>query len=234
MICFLWNADRPTDSIRVKIIKIIRKDVATRAGDKRCKPMKQISITSLNALIKNHPANGLKVLDTPYVLVVKTNTGTTVVYQNRHFQSNTSVGNHVFGGEIGVETVFDFELTSNRHALAFVVSEHDANGNVIEKKIFSIGEKGAQNEYVTAFLAYEAEGGKAVYCINIIEESGSKPIFTASVRFCKSSEKLLKAQLRMYLALSGLNGEEREKIVNGGGILPPTCISGKDGDHDEQ
>ena len=195
--------------------------------------MKAISMNSLKALIVNHPANGLKVLETPYVLVVKTNKGTTAVYQSRHIQENAFINNHAFGVGISMETIFDVEISSNRHALAFVVCGHDANGNETEKKLYSIGEKGTQDEYVTAFLAYEAEGGKAIYCINIIEEADNKPIFASSVRYCKSSEKLLKTQLKMYLALSGLSGEDREKIVNGGGILPPTLSNEMGDNHDE-
>lgn len=211
----------------------MKKGYCPARGQHKGTIMRTIDMNSLKSLIVNHPANGLKVLKTPYVLVVKTTKGTTALYQSRHLQENASVNDHAFGVRISMETIFDIEISSNCHALAFVVCVHDADGNVTEKKLYSIGEKGSQDEYVTAFLAYEAEGGKAIYIINIIEEAGTKPIFTASVRYCKSSEKLLKTQLKMYLALSGLSGEDREKILNGGGILPPPLSDETEGDYDE-
>lgn len=195
--------------------------------------MKKICMNAINAMLTNHPAIGVKALEKPFVLVVKTTKGTTVFYQDRHKQDSKFLGDHVFGAETGIKVLFDIEVTANRHLLALMVCGHNDAGNVTDRVCYTIGEKGPQDEYVTAFLAYEAEGGKAVYCINIIEEPESKPLFTAAIRYGKSSERLLKTQMRMYLALSGLNGEDREKIVSRGGLLPPPLKPENGSDYDD-
>lgn len=188
-------------------------------------------MNTVNAMLQNHPAMGVRVLEKPFVLVVKSVQGTTVVHQNRHIQMNTSIGAPVLGENISIDAIFDVEIATHRHVLAMVISRHDANGKIVDQKYEIIGEKGPQDKYFTAFYAYEAEGGNAVYTINIIEEPNNKPLFSAAVRYGKNSEKLLKAQMRMFLALAGLNGEDREKIVTEGGLLPPPvnpAIEGRD------
>lgn len=185
--------------------------------------MKKLSVNSINTILVEKPSYGIKGCShIPFVLVLNNNKGTTVVFQFKDTQNTVSVGGHVFGQKIYVESIFDVEFSNTKHIIALVIRGQDADGNLTDRSYYTIGEKGSQDEYVTAFFAYEDEDGKAVYCVNIIEEQDNKPIFTTNFRYGKNNEKLLKTQLQMYLALSGVNAAIRSKIVSRGGFLPPS------------
>ena len=210
------------------------KGVAQRAGNTRYQTMNRVEEAVVNNLLTNYPAIGCKALVKPFVLVLKTATGTTVIFQRQGLQNSTSVGANVFGKDACVEVIFDVERANCKHVLALVVGDYGADGKTTNtKRFFTIGLKGEQTEYVTAFFAYEAQPGKSVHCISIIEDADGKTIYADAVRYGKNSAKLLKSQLRMYLALSGINPEIRENIVKGGGFLPPAFSNGMESDSNE-
>ena len=182
--------------------------------------MIESNIATINSMLSEYTAFGCKALGTPFVLVLKADAGTFVVYQRESCQKTTFLGKGMFGENVSIDYVYDIEVSAKKHVIALVICHHDAEGHATDKDYFIVGEKGNQSSHVTAFFAYEADPGKSVNCISIIEEPESKPVFTDAIRFGRSSTKLLKTQLRMYLTLAGIGTDIREKIVSGGGFLP--------------
>lgn len=180
----------------------------------------------IKTLLDDNPSFGCKALSSQFVLVLKTDTGTVVVFQREGGQEVAFLGTYLFGEHVSIDSIFDVEVSAKKHLISLVVCHHDAEGHPTVKDYYIIGDKGEQTSHVTAFFAYEAEPGKSVNCVNIIEEPGSKPVFTDAVRFGKNSARLLKTQLKMYLALAGFGADIREKIVSGGGFLPPSNEGG--------
>lgn len=185
--------------------------------------MRNITGVELYNLLSSNNAFGCKVLETPYVFVLKSSQGTFVVLQDEGRQSPSIIGSPLFSTDSLIEGVFDIELKAGKHCIALAVRTPVALG-VDEPVYYLIGEKvpvdDESKEAVTAFFAYEFEANRSVNSVHIIEERGDKPIISDGIRYGKNSSKMLKTQLHMYLSFAGIDSDSRHKIVSGSLLLP--------------
>ena len=207
----------------VCMAKIIQKGNRTGRPVSQVKKMNQITTKDLAKLLADNPSIGCKLLDRPFVLLIKTFDGTFIVSQANKMQRPMIIGNPLpFKNDTVIIGVFDIELGSGKHIIALVTTEHHESEEIA---IFTIGlrlkDHGTLNQTpVTAFFAYEAETDISVNCISIIEEADGNPIHSDATRFGKSSSKMLKNQLKMYLSLTGVNKRDSVNIVSSFGKLP--------------
>ena len=185
--------------------------------------MKKMKVSEIARFLSEYPSFGIKALEVPFVLVLKTNTGVVVSYQNEHFQRSHCIGNALFPNDVFIQAVIDVNCKNNKHCIV-IASElpSDSNEKDTEIEFYLLGETNPDTNDVTAFLAYEAEKDRSVRLINIIEDKSEKTIFSDARRYGRDSSKLLKSQLKMFMALAGIDSATRRNIVSGGGFLQTT------------
>ena len=182
--------------------------------------MIQLTAAEAAKILAERPAFVCKSLDVPFVMVLKTDNGICVCYQNNVAQKTATRGETTFTEITLFKAVLDVELKNGQHGLLIVVSKPEDSASGVS--FYLVGETKAGGDATTAFLAYEAEKNRSIHVVSIIEDEEDKTIFSDARRFGKDSSKLLKSQLRMFLALAGVKSATRKSIITGGGFLPPT------------
>lgn len=192
--------------------------------------MKKMKVAEVARLLSNYPSLGIKPLERPYVLVLKTRTGIVVSWQNEVMQKTKCIGKALFPENMLIHALIDVNFKKNKH---FIVIAVEPCADKQEVEFYLIGGTTQDTEDVTAFLAYEMEKNKSIHMVTIIEDNSDRNVFSDARRYGSNSQKLLKAQLRMFMALAGIDSATRNKIVLGGGFLPPAPTLEEEGLCDE-